>query len=204
MRNRSFVIPPSSTPSAMPRTVHRLDPQRGYVQNEDPTQPFPEGDVVVPEACWFQHPEAPKISRFYQPQRQWGDRKVLVFPPLPLGGQLTQLSQQLLDLRLDIPAVCLVRLSSVELSGGLTALTPNAVTTWTLDLGCGRSLQIKTVAEQIATADGANSTDIALQVPIQALRVSASVFVKNNVPEFVVECVAQVAPFTSYPGMVDR
>ena len=185
--------------------MHHQQARRDYHEHAEPFEPFPEGDVTNPDACWDQHPEAPKITRFYQPERQWGDRRVLDFPASGIGPPTPpKLTQQLLDLKFHIPAVVMLRLSSTELTGALTTLSANYVTTWTIDIGCGRALQIKTIAEQIAPIDGSASTDIFLQLPVHALRVSASVNIVSNPDDFVIECVAAAAPFTSFPGMVAR
>lgn len=206
MSGRRIPIPPP----AAPRLMHRISPQRFHVQHEDPLESFPEGEVQNPEACWFQHPDAPKITRFYKPERQWGDRFVGQVSNDPNGPPLVQPTGQLIDLKLQTPAVVSVRLSSVAVGRTTPLPTTDCFVRWTLDIGCGRSLQIVTFEQQAQPVNavlGTSTTDVQLQLPINALRISAEivdVFVGIGTPTFNIECVAMAAPFTSYPEMIAR
>lgn len=200
MNGRRIQIPPP----AAPRLMHRLAPQRGHVLHEDPLESFPEGEVQNPEACWFQHPESSRIQDFYKPERQWGDVASFKVPDQSLGGTTIETSGQLGDLRLHMPAVCLVRISAVEISGNMTVAGANTTATFTLDVGCGRALQIKKKTIQVQPADGSNDTDVFYQLPVQALRGNVSVTVKDNVGEFDIRAFIHIAPFTGYPEMIAR
>lgn len=217
---RSPVVPPThsltrriapSAQSQQPRGIlglqHRQHPQRDFVEHEDPIEPFPEGDVVVPEACWFQHPEAPKWQKYYKPERQWGDVQVFQIEDLQ-----TQQFGQLLDYRTHFPSATLVRLSAVDISGQLARPDANLTVQWTVDIGCGRALQILTFSQrvqpQIASAlpdpTATALTDISFQLPIQACRVSGTIVddFSGTGKTFNVQVTAMIAPFTVYPDMV--
>jgi hypothetical protein len=196
------IIPPSAR--AVPETLLRQQEQRDYHEHEDPFEPYPEGVVVTPDACWDQHPEATRIQKYYQPSRQWGDRRLLVFKDQQFGGTTVEQTQQLLDFRYEQPTVIALRLSCVELTGRLTTASSAFVATWTVDVGCGRALQIKQYTQQVSPNSGAGSTDLFLTFPAHAIRASCSVSCTSNVGEFDIECVCGVAPYTSLPTMVSR
>ena len=202
MAPRRIIVPPST--SMLPRTIHRVQPQRDYHEHEDGFEPFPEGVVQTPDACWDQHPEADKIARFYKPERQWGDQEIQAIVE---GEQFT--FGQFLDLKLHLPAVVSLRLSSVDIQNAITAPLTSLFVDWTLDIGCGRALQIVQLRQLVqpqAAQAGATLTDLSIQLPVHALRVSAQLTFQAGIlgKKPTVQMVAMVAPFTSYPEMVAR
>jgi hypothetical protein len=213
MNGRRFVQVPPSSRGMLPATMHRMHRQRDFVEHEDPTQPFPEGDVDTPEACWFQHPEAQKISKYYRPERQWGDS----FTSIITDNQKVTFGQRL-DLRLHIPAVVVLRLSAQDTSGILTEPDANLFVTWQVDIGCGRALQILSFTQNVMPLLGgpgapfagtpvpSTNTDIYLQLPVQALRASGTIVDNFSAVgnKYNVTCVAMAAPITSRPDMVSR
>jgi hypothetical protein len=180
-------------------------PENPY-ENGQYTYDDAEGDVVVPEACWAQHPD--DLERHhYNPTKQWGDRKVIWitngslvpasnFPILPgsagtgtnIGNSSpnaattyastnrSTLTGQMIDLKLEVPSVVLVYLSAVDLTGTLTATTAKLFVQWTLNFGCGRANISKQFQQLVGPQNGSVVTDLNIQQAIQALRVSAQVF----------------------------
>ena len=185
-----------------------------------------DGDPRVPEACWGQWGKQ-RHRRHYNPSKQWGDRKLITITNgstipqgnVPLGQPVagggfgtnpaqttsaspntTTLTGQLIDLKLFIPAVCIVYLSAVDTSGTLVGATlATLFVEWTLDIGCGRAAQKKMQQQLVAPSDNSVQTAIQFQQPIQALRVSGQVFDTHtgvSAPIYTVECVATCAPFS--------
>lgn len=182
----------------VPETVHPNDPNAlGY-------QPFPDGVPSVPPAEWEQRPEGVS-AQFTQPganEVRWGDMRTLDFPTNVAGPAVVNPTQAILNTELQLPAVCMIRLSAVETTGALAAPGPNDLATFTLDIGVGAALQSKQFQVQVAPKDGSAQTDLVLTFPVQMLRVSATVRVVNNAADHNIQVLAQVAPFTSLPQNV--
>lgn len=193
---------------SMPPTLHRQHPQRDFVRNTDPTEPFPEGVVTNPEACWFQHPDESnrRFQKYYNPAVRWGDRRVVQFAPNAAGPSVTTATQFTLDFKFGYtqPAVMQLRLSAVELTGALIAPSANDTVRFQVFIGTGAALQQKQFFLEVAPFDGTVQTDINLILPAQMLRVAANVTVVNNVPQHVIEVVTQCAPYYGEGAMVGR
>lgn len=169
---------------------------------DDPTSydPFPTGEGQVPPASWEQAPQASPT-----PQQQgvrWGDQRNLDFPANLAGPAVVKATQAILNLELQIPAVVMLRLSAVETTGALVTPSANDVATFTVEFGCGAALQRKSFQIQVGPADGSANTDLTITIPASFLRVSATCRVVTNAAEHAIECVAMVAPFTSYPELM--
>ena len=184
-----------------------------------------DGDPRVPEACWGQWGKE-RQRRHYNPTKQWGDRRLIavengntipkrnVPSGQPYGGggtgtnpsqttyaspNTTLLTGYLVDLKLIIPAVCVVYLSAVDVSGTLSGTNVNIFVEWTVEIGCGRANQSRTLKMLVAPNDNSVITALNIQQPMQTLRVSGQVFdtlVGGANPIFEVECVATCAPFS--------
>jgi hypothetical protein len=202
---------PRSLPQPMIFTAtphNELDPDDPH-QNGAHTFDQEEGDVVVPEPCWDQYPSGPDGDgnvkrRYYNPTRQWGDQ---VSIDVPLSSALTLFPfDQLIDFRLHMPAVITLRLSAVCVNGILAAPSAKLFVTWTVDYGCGRATQTKPYHQLVGPADGNPDTDIVVQSPCHALRVSGVLTANfgGGLPlgPFTVHCTAACAPQTSFPDMV--
>ncbi len=204
---------------SVPQPFHRPEPPHNQLDENDlhelhengdyPFEAYPEGEVVLPEPCWDQHPDGPDGNanvrrRVYNPVKQWGDR---FETEIDTGTKTpnTVEFEQLLDMKLHVPAVCLLRLSAVELSGLNTAPIATLFVIWTVDYGVGRVNQQKKYKQLVGPALGQLDTDLYLTAPVQALRVSGEVvdsFVGFGNPKYHVEVFAQVAPYTSTPANV--
>jgi len=216
-------IPQPFMPENLPHNV--LDPRHPH-DNGAFTFDEEEGDTVLPEPCWDQYPgDGNERRHYYNPTKQWGDRRIIAITdlsqvpsanvPVNQGGQnpsqttssspnTTTNTGQLLDLKIQMPTVCLVRLSAVDLTGQLTSTAADLFVIWTVDIGCGRSLQRKFYKQLVAPLLGQVETQLLFQIPLQALRASCEVFdtfaALSKVYE--VECLVAAAPFTSYPDIV--
>ena len=196
--NGRRIIPPSSL-----GLMHRQQPHRDNHEHSFPFEPFPEGEVQNPEACWDQHSESERINRYYKPERQWGDQQVKAITE----GQ-TFTFGYFLDLKIHMPATVNVRLSAVDIAGAITGTVNSLYVDWTLDIGCGRALQIISLRQlvQPLSALPADQTDLSLSLPIHALRVAAKLTFEAGVLDLKpnVQMVAMSAPVMSYPGMIAR
>ena len=151
-----------------------------------------DGETVLPEPCWDQQPNAEKLE-IRRPERQWGDREVI-----EVGRAQTMASSQLLDMRLQLPAVCTLVLSAVDLTGFLAATNPLLFVTWTVDWGVGRATQSKNYVQVVEPLSGITDTDLIISRPVHALRVQATV--TDGIADshkYFVQLVAQVAPNTT-------
>ena len=221
--------------------AHRLEvPHDEYDEEQDgPSMPFEhgelpfgheDGEVRGPEACWGQW-GGDRKRRFYNPSKQWGDRRVIAITngntipaanvPIAQGGlnpnqttyaspNTTTLTGYLVDMKLHIPAVCVLYLSAVDISGTLSSggTLATLYVLWTVEIGCGRANQKKTQMQLVAPSDNSVITALNIEQPMQALRVYGQVFdthVGVSSPVYEVECVATVAPqSTVFPEAVSR
>jgi hypothetical protein len=152
------------------------------------------GEPCIPEPGWNQGAGSPSVPRWYKAKTRWGDRQVLEFPPTTAGPAITLNTLQILQFNRQLPLVCTLRLSCVDISGVLTSASANAVVTWTVDVGCGSAMQTKIYQAQVAPTGPGASTDLTLTLPLSACRVTASVTVTME-GALDIECVTAIAPF---------
>lgn len=149
-------------------------------------------------AGWNQAPD--EFQGDNRPTIRWGDVKSINIPANPAGGLVVDAVLQVLDFYLQIPAVCMVRLSAQELTG--VALVATDIITWTLFIGVGSSTQTRKYTKQISAADGLVDQDFFLTMPLEHLVATATLQCHSDVGKpRTIEVSAQVAPFTSAPWM---
>ena len=178
------------------------EPFEGGVQ-EHGIDPFPEGEVRVPEPEWDQNPGGPASEFTKQNDRseiRWGDMRQLNFPGGGLSGP-PQETGYLITQEMWIPAMVVLRLASVEVTGALTTPGPDDTVLWSVQLGIGAALQTKQYLQQVDPLNGTANNDITLTLPSQVIRVSAIVTVTANVDLHSIQAVAMAAPFSHFPGM---
>jgi len=169
-------------------------------------EPWDEGGSDrMPAPGWHQNPDSAEI-RGVTPRSaedatvRWGDTKEVTLPADPLGVQSQKLSTYLIAIDLAMPATGLLRLSVT--SPDIAAVTANWTCDWLVQTGVGQSLFEETVHVNIAPANGTARTTFVEQLPVQSLRITATVNVGPLSTEPRVTVNAQWAPFTSYPDLV--
>lgn len=179
-----------------PAQGEAIDPFHDFAYFDDD-----EGSVEVemPPAGWNQNPQ-----EFHGDNRgtiRWGDVKTVNVPANPAGGLLVDPVLQVLDFYLQMPAVCVLRLSAQELTG--IAITASDLITWTLLIGVGSSTQTRKYQKQLSPNSGAADNDFYLTLPLEHLVATATLQVVQDVTtQRIVEVAAQVAPVTAAPWMV--
>jgi hypothetical protein len=149
-------------------------------------------------AGWNQHPG--EFDGDNRPTIRWGDVKSINIPANPAGGLVLDAVLQVLDFYLQIPAVCMVRLSAQELTG--VAVAPTDLITWTLLIGVGSSTQTRKYQKKLSPNDGTADNDFFLTMPLEHLVATATVQCNADpTKNRMIEVSAQVAPFTSAPWM---
>lgn len=161
-------------------------------------EPFAEHAESVPPAGWEQHPE-------WYPRRladhvRWGDVATFNQVPIPAGPTVTNPISQFSEFGLKLPAVCMVRLSCLLMQG---AIDPADLVTWKLLIGVGSATATKFFQSVPDTSTGATNHDLLLTIPLEHLTVQATLVCKADpVVSRTFELASQIAPFTSYEGLV--
>jgi hypothetical protein len=161
-------------------------------------EPFNEHAEGVPPANWEQHPE--QYPRRLAAVVRWGDVALFNQPAVPAGPVTTNPISQFAEFWLKLPAVCMVRLSCLVKQGVVNAAD---LVTWKLLIGVGSSTSTKFFQSIPDPNTGATNHDLLLTLPLEHLTVQATLVCKADpAVSRSFELVAQIAPFTSYEGLV--
>lgn len=161
-------------------------------------EPFNEAAEGVPPANWETHPEM--YPRRLAAVVRWGDVATFSQAPVPAGPTTTNPIRQFAEFWLRLPAVCMVRLSCLLTHG---AIDPADLVTWKLLIGVGSATSTKFFQSIPDTSTGATNHDLLLTFPIEHLTVQATLVCKADpAVSRTFELAAQIAPFTSYEGLV--
>lgn len=163
--------------------------------------PAGEGEEHVPPAGWEQQPDNPLSARILSKKQRslrWGDTTNFTLIHNAAGPAVKIPTLAVLDMTLDVPAVCLVRLSCIDTTGHAIGATDTCQ--FQVQFGVGQSNQNKFYTIAIGDAAGATDTDKYLTVPIHHLRVAAVIHVTPDPTlDRTFEIVAHVSPYTSLP-----
>jgi len=161
-------------------------------------EPFNEHAESVPPANWQQHPEW--YPRKLADHVRWGDVVTFNQPAVPAGPVTTNPIAQFAEFGLKLPAVCMVRLSCLVTQGAVNAAD---LVTWKLLIGVGSAIAKKFLTSIPDANTGATNHDLLLTVPLEHLTVQATLVCKADpAVTRTFELAAQIAPFTSYEGLV--
>lgn len=166
------------------RPVHVLNLQHGHgparaadrhVHSDEVDyeyEPFPEGDVTTPEACWDQHPERSETARFYDRIARWGDQQTLQMQGSVLGPfRVDAPSKQLVMYETRKPYGVRVTMNATDPT--LVAPVATFFVTWTVLVGCGSAMRTYRFLQQVQRADlQALGSDVVLDVSAEVVRVS--------------------------------
>jgi len=161
-------------------------------------EPFNEAAENVPPAGWEQDPG--RYPRRLADHVRWGDVVTFNQPAVPAGPTTTNPVSQFAEFALRLPAVCMVRLSCLVLQGAVNAAD---LVTWKLLIGVGSATAKKFFQSIPDAATGATNHDLLLTMPLEHLTVQAILVCKADpAVSRTFELSAQIAPFTSYEGLV--
>lgn len=161
-------------------------------------EPFNEHAEAVPPANWEQHPG--QYPRTLVDHVRWGDVATFCQLAVPAGPVTTNPIRQFADFGLKLPAVCMVRLACLVLKG---AIDPADLVTWKLMIGVGSATSTKFFTSIPDTSTGTTNHDLLLTFPLEHLTVQATLVCKADpAVSRTFELAAQIAPFTSYEGLV--
>jgi hypothetical protein len=134
--------------------------------------PFPDGDVSTPPACWDQHPERSETHRFFDRIARWGDQEKLQLTGSVLGPILVrEASKQLVMYETRKPYGVRVTMNATD----PTIVAPVATYTviWSVLVGCGSAMRKYSFIQLVQRSDfQALGTDIVLDVSAEVVRVS--------------------------------
>ena len=139
-------------------------------------EPFPEGDVTTPEACWDQHPERSETSRFFDRIARWGDQETI--PISHSGGapaQVSKQSKQLVMYETKKPYGVRITLNATDQLLTVANQGANYFVTWTVLVGCGSAQRTYVVVQDVQLGVQPLGSDIVLDVSAEVVRVSGVV-----------------------------
>ena len=165
-----------------------------------------DGSDRLPPPGWHQNPES-DVVRSVTPLTaeaatvRWGDTKELSIKVTVDNRGIEPLGTYLCAIDLAMPAVGILRLSVT--SPDIAAITAGWVCDWLMQTGVGQSQFEELHHVSIAPSNGTAPTTLILQLPVQSLRVTATITSGANVGDTSrVTVNAQWAPMTAYPDLV--
>jgi hypothetical protein len=164
--------------------IHRLGLQHGHGPGREADmhthadevdyeyEPFPEGDVTTPPACWDQHPSRSETHRFFDRIARWGDQETLQLQGSVLGPlTVRESSKQLVMYETKKPYGVRVTMNATDPS--LTAPVAAYIVIWTALVGCGSAMRKYSFIQQVQRSDfQALGSDIILDVSAEVVRVT--------------------------------
>lgn len=193
------------------RGVHRLAPFHGHgpgraadrhVHSDEVDyeyEPFPEGDVTVPEACWDQHPSRSEVGRFFDRIARWGDQQTLQLDGNAFAAiDVKKISKQLVMYETRKPYGVRLTLNATDLSVAAGGGGTDYFVTWTVLIGCGSAQRTYQFVQPMQTVPQPLGSDIVLDVSAEVVRVSgvaefkATYLPQKGTPTLQAMCAPQV------------